>query len=101
MAPQLSDQVRKVFYVGYNYRWMRPTDYDHQEPELIARSSPIRRQLLGAMATGGDPLSGSQDPAWEPSSQMWIPRNWDDVPLKAWAEERAAAATERVQGLHL
>ena len=101
VAPQLSDQVRKVFYVGYNYRWMRPTDYVEQDPELIARSSPIRRQLLGAMATGGDPLAGSRDPVWEPASQFWIPRNWEDVPLKAWAEERDKMATEKVKGLHL
>jgi ectoine hydroxylase-related dioxygenase (phytanoyl-CoA dioxygenase family) len=101
VAPQLSDQVRKVFYVGYNYRWMRPTDYERQDPDLIARSSPIRRQLLGALATGRDPMSGTSDPAWEPASQHWIPRNWEDVPLKAWAEERDRAATAQVKGLHL
>ena len=48
--------VRKVFYVGYHYRWLRPTDYVEQDPALIARSSPIRRQLLGALATDSDPL---------------------------------------------
>jgi len=101
VAPQLSDHVRKVFYVGYNYRWMRPTDFERQDPELIARSSPIRRQLLAAMATGAEPMSGSRDPEWEPSSQYWIPKNWDDVPLKAWAEERAKQQTAQVKGLHL
>jgi hypothetical protein len=29
---------------------LRPTDYVQQDPELIERSSPIRRQLLGALA---------------------------------------------------
>jgi hypothetical protein len=80
---------------------MRPTDYDRQDPALIARSSPIRRQLLGAMATGGSLMAGSRDPAWEPASQEWIPRNWDDVPLKAWAEARDQQETARVKGLHL
>jgi ectoine hydroxylase-related dioxygenase (phytanoyl-CoA dioxygenase family) len=101
VAPNLSDKVRKAFYVGYHYRWLRPTDYDHQDPALIARSSPIRRQLLGALAVGGDPMAGTHDPNWEPASQHWIPKNWDDVPLKAWAEERSRQATDRVQGLHL
>ena len=101
VAPQLSQEVRKVFYVGYNYRWMRPTDYERQDPALLARSSPIRRQLLGAMATGSDPFAGSKDPAWEPASQHWIPRSWDDVPLKAWAEERDKQKAATVKGLHL
>ena len=28
-------------------------------------------------------------------------KNWDDVPLKAWAEERDKARTAQVKGLHL
>jgi ectoine hydroxylase-related dioxygenase (phytanoyl-CoA dioxygenase family) len=99
VSPNLSDQVRKVFYVGYNYRWMRPTDYIQQDPELIARSSPIRKQLLGALATDGDPMG--DDPYWHPSSQYWLPKNWADAPLKAWAEERASQATQKLPGLHL
>jgi ectoine hydroxylase len=96
VTPNLSDKVRKVFYVGYHYRWLRPTDYIQQDPELIARSSPIRRQLLGALASGSHPLG--KNPDTEPSSQYWLTRNWDDVPLKAWAEERAGGpqALERV-----
>jgi ectoine hydroxylase len=96
VTPNLSDHVRKVFYVGYHYRWLRPTDYIQQDPELIARSSPIRRQLLGALDAHGDPLG--DDPSWEPSSRYWLIKNWDDVPLKAWAEERLGAdqATEKV-----
>ena len=43
----------------------------------------------------------SKDPAWEPASQHWIPRNWDDVPLKAWAEERDKQKGAAVKGLHL
>jgi hypothetical protein len=99
VSPNLSDKVRKVFYVGYHYRWMRPTDYYTQDPALIARSSPIRRQLLGALATDSNPLG--DDPYWHPGSQHWIPKNWDDVPLKAWAEERVAQKQQKLLGLHL
>jgi len=99
VSPNLSKNVRKVFYVGYHYRWMRPTDYVVQDPGLIERSSPIRRQLLGAIASGADALG--DDPYWHPSSQHWLTRNWDDVPLKAWAEEHSQSSTQKIQGLHL
>lgn len=98
VTPNLSDLVRKVIYVGYHYRWLRPTDYVAQAPELIARCSPIRRQLLGALAAGSHPLGA--DPDWEPASQHWLTRDWEDVPLKAWAEEQAGARAQ-VKGLHL
>ena len=98
VTPNLSEIVRKVFYVGYHYRWLRPTDYIQQDPALIARSSPIRRQLLGALAAGSHPLG--QDPDYEPASQHWLTREWENVPLKAWAEERAGQL-QQVKGLHL
>lgn len=98
VTPNLSDLVRKVIYVGYHYRWLRPTDYVAQAPELIARCAPIRRQLLGALAAGSHPLGA--DPDWEPASQHWLTRDWEDVPLKAWAEEQAGARAQ-VKGLHL
>jgi ectoine hydroxylase len=99
VTPNLSNKVRKVFYVGYHYRWLRPTDYIQQDPELIARSSPIRRQLLGALDEGDDPLGA--DPYWEPSSRYWLIKNWDDVPLKQWAEEHAGLRQEPVEKVHI
>ena len=87
VTPNLSKSVRKVIYFGYTPRWVRPSGYVEQDPDLIARSSPIRRQLLGAMGQGGNPLG--KDPIGNPSSQFWFSDDWDDVPLKAWAEERA------------
>ena len=86
VGPNLSKRTRKVMHIGYHYRWLRPTDYIQQDPELLARSTPTRRQLLGALATDNHPLG--EDPEFHPSSQYWIPRDWDNVPLKAWAEER-------------
>jgi ectoine hydroxylase-related dioxygenase (phytanoyl-CoA dioxygenase family) len=99
VTPNLSDKVRKVFYVGYHYRWLRPTDYIQQDPALLARSSPIRRQLLGALDPSSDPLGG--DPVWEPSSRYWLIKNWEDVPLKAWAEERAGSGQQTMEKVHI
>ena len=53
VGPNLSQKTRKIMHVGYHWRWLRPTDYIQQDPDLVERSSPIRRQLLGAMATWG------------------------------------------------
>ena len=86
VGPNLSDKTRKIMHVGYHYRWLRPADYIQQSPELIAKSSPIRQQLLGALAAGDNPLGTS--PEFQPHSQYWITKNPDDVPLRAWAEAR-------------
>ena len=84
VGPNLSDKTRKIMHVGYHYRWLRPADFIRQSPELIAKSSPVRQQLLGELASGGDPLGASSD--FQPHSQYWITKNPDDVPLRAWAE---------------
>jgi len=99
VTPNMSTKVRKVFYVGYHYRWLRPTDYLQQDPALIARSSPIRRQLLGALSPEGDPLGN--DPSCEPSSRYWLIKEWDDVPLKAWAEERLGGGDRPAEKVHI
>jgi hypothetical protein len=87
------------FYVGYHYRWLRPTDYIQQAPELIARSSPVRRQLLGALPPSVDPLGS--DPVWEPSSRYWLLKDDEDVPLKGWAEERSVGGQKRLERAHI
>lgn len=87
VGPNLWEQPRKIMHIGYHYRWLRPTDYIQQDPELIAKSSPIRRQLLGAIATGNNPLG--EDHEFQPSSQYWLTKNRDDTPLRAWAEAQA------------
>jgi ectoine hydroxylase len=92
VGPNLSDKTRKIMHVGYHYRWLRPTDYVEQDSALLARCSPIRRQLLGAMASGGDPLGQDSDIA--PASQHWQSQNPDDVPLRAWAEARQDKAAD-------
>ncbi len=90
VGPNQSQKTRKIMHVGYHWRWLRPTDYIQQDADLIERSSPIRRQLLGAIASGGDPLGADSDVA--PSSQYWLTKNPEDVPLREWAEAQEAAA---------
>jgi ectoine hydroxylase-related dioxygenase (phytanoyl-CoA dioxygenase family) len=99
VGPNLSKKTRKIMHIGYHHRWMRPTDYLQQEPELIAASSPIRRQLLGALPSGGDPLG--DDPDFHPSSQYWLTQNREDVPLRAWYEERATSIGAASEFVHL
>ncbi len=87
VTPNRSKSVRKAMYISYTPRWIRPSGYYEQNAALIARSSPIRRQLLGAIGDGGHPMG--KDPIHAPSSQYWFTDDWDSVPLKAWAEEQA------------
>lgn len=87
VGPNLSRKTRKIMHVGYHYRWLRPTDFDAQDPGLIERCSPIRRQLLGALSPEGDPMG--PDPDFHPASRHWLSDSPDDVPLREWAQARA------------
>ncbi len=86
VGPNLSRKTRKIMHVGYHYRWLRPTEFVEQDPDLIKRSSPVRRQLLGALSPKGDPMG--PEPDFHPSSRYWLTENQDDVPLRAWALAR-------------
>jgi hypothetical protein len=86
VGPNTSELTRKIIHIGYHYRWLRPTDYITQDPELLASCSPIRRQLLGELAPGTDPLG--EDAEFTPASKHWIIKGGDDVPLRQWAEEQ-------------
>ncbi|MAE59953.1 MAG: hypothetical protein CMJ49_01200 [Planctomycetaceae bacterium] len=88
VTPNLTQNIRKTVQVSYTPRWIRPSGHIEQDPDLIARSSPVRRQLLGAMGNLMNPLG--KDVANNPNSQYWFTDDWDNVPLKAWAEQRAA-----------
>lgn len=47
-APNLSDRVSKVLFYGYAYRWMKQEVYlENPDPQLLANTDPITRQLLG------------------------------------------------------
>lgn len=86
VTPNLSDHARKCLYYGYHHRWIRPSDYDHQAPEVLAGCTPIQLQLLGELGTGKSNYSGD-DPIILPVSRYWRPTD-EDIPLKAWAAQR-------------
>ena len=65
-----SELTRKVMWLGYSYRWLRPKD-EMTVAQLYPRLDPIRRQLLG----DGVSANGTYDPTPE------------DVPLRTWLEE--------------
>ena len=70
-SPNRADITRKVLYYGYSYRWLRPRD-DMSVDHLLERSDPIRRQLLGASASGGHGYTSPKD---------------EDVPLRDWIRD--------------
>ena len=70
-APNHSDKTRVVLYYGYNYRVMRPIDYDRMPQALLDKCSPIGKQLLGHKET---------------HLGYFIPQK-GDCPLKPWFTE--------------
>ena len=68
-----SDVTRKVLFLGYSYRWLKPRD-DMTVAHYLEGADPIRRQLLGASPNGGFGFTSPTD---------------EDVPLKTWWAEHA------------
>ena len=66
-----SDITRKVVWLGYSYRWLKPKD-DMTVSHLLDAVDPIRAQLLGA---------GSANGAYDPVDA--------DVPLRGWLSEHS------------
>ena len=48
VGPNLAGVARKNIYIGYCHRWMKAIDFQEQSAELLARATPIGRQMLGA-----------------------------------------------------
>ena len=71
VGANLSDITRKSLFIGYSYRWLRPMDYVQMPPELLAKCSPIRRQLLGNAQT---------------ALSFYLPKA-EDVPLRQWQRQ--------------
>ncbi len=76
-SPNLSDMTRKVIWLGYSYRWLRPKDA-MTVAHLYPRLDPIRRQILG----DGLSNNGVYDPAD------------GDVPLRTWLRENCPEAAD-------
>ncbi len=77
-SPNLWNQSRKVVWMGYSYRWLRPKD-EMTVRHLFSELDPIRRQILG----DGLSANGTYDPAD------------GDVPLRTWLREHAPEEAER------
>jgi ectoine hydroxylase len=73
-SPNFGPNTRKVIWVGYAYRWLRPKD-EMTVGHLLERADPIRRQLLGR---------GAANSAYDPEEA--------DVPLRAWLREHCPSA---------
>ncbi|MBI2804306.1 MAG: phytanoyl-CoA dioxygenase family protein [Planctomycetes bacterium] len=69
-SPNFGPHTRKVIWIGYAYRWLRPKD-EMTVQYLCERVDPIRRQLLG--------LGSSANSGYDPSDE--------DVPLRQWLQE--------------
>jgi ectoine hydroxylase len=68
-SPNVSGITRKVVFLGFTYRWIRPR-HDHR-PDAHPGLDPVQRQLLGASAS---------------RLGYWIPDE-DDVPLRRWMRD--------------
>lgn len=69
-SPNFGTHTRKVIWIGYAYRWLRPKD-EMTVQGLMAGADPIRRQLLGQAA--------SANSTYDPEEA--------DVPLRTWLAE--------------
>ena len=69
-SPNFGPHTRKVVWIGYAYRWLRPKD-EMTVRELIERSDSIRRQLFGH--------ASSANSAYDPEEA--------DAPLRSWLKE--------------
>lgn len=73
-SPNFGPHTRKVVWIGYAYRWLRPKD-EMTVQGLIERADPIRRQLLGHAA--------SANSVYDPAEA--------DLPLRTWLAEHESA----------
>ncbi|MBL8992190.1 MAG: phytanoyl-CoA dioxygenase family protein, partial [Spirochaetia bacterium] len=82
VGPNYSKIARKNIYIGYCFRYIRPIDYITQPAELLAKATPIQRQLLGEVPNG---LS------------FYLPKE-EEVPLVSWYRERTGGEKKTVKG---
>ena len=69
-SPNCGPHTRKVIWVGYAYRWLRPKD-EMTVGHLVERAGPIRRQLLGCASC---------------ANSVYDPEDVD-VPLRGWLQK--------------
>jgi len=81
VSPNFSSLTRKVLYYAYTYRWIQPSDYMTQSPELLATCTPIQKQLLGAPLSSSGPLG--PEPETRPESFFWFYEG-ANIPILEW-----------------
>ena len=67
-----STLTRKALFVGYTYRWIRPSEDGMRNGIDLSGVSPLRRQLLGHATT---------------DLGYWLPTD-EETPLRSWLDER-------------
>ena len=74
-----SERIRKLMFIGYTYRWIRPLDeaVADQSSDWFKGLTPLQQQLLGY---GPDHAS-----FWGIKQTGWID---DEIPLRAELKER-------------
>lgn len=78
-SPNFSSYTPKVLFYGYGYRWLRTKDDITIPPEVMEKSDPIRRQILGE----GVNANGRYSPTDA------------DVPLRVWLREQGLEEAKR------
>ena len=71
-SPNRSDITRKILFLGYSYRWLRPLD-EMASNHLAEYCDPIRKQLLNMSSPFGE----------NPFADYYYP-NEEAVPLLGW-----------------
>ncbi len=84
VSPNFSALTRKVLYYAYTYRWIEPSDYVIQSPDLLASCTPIQRQLLGAPLSSLGPLG--PEPEIRPESFLWYYED-ANLPILKWFDK--------------
>ena len=62
-SPNTSDITRKVLFLAYTFRWIRPRDDMTIPDDVLNAASPVQRQLLGIAGSAMDHWSLGTPPA--------------------------------------
>ncbi len=79
-GPVLCGHKRKLLFMGYGYRWLRPLDYSAVAPKLLQRLDPLGQQLLGG--SWNDPETGRFLPGGSAAA------------LARWAQDRGLSTPQ-------
>ncbi len=72
VGPNYSNIARENIYFGYGWCYIKPIDFVSQSEELLAKCTPIQKQLLGVKTS---------------DLGYYLPSE-EDVPLEKWQQQR-------------